>query len=295
MNTKYLLIILSILLIFSCDDIPIDTNSTGTISGNILNRTTNTPISGVLVTTTPGSGTSLTTDEGFFTIENIEQGNYTVYAFKEAFELSKTNISIFENTTTEVSVLLDDDTIESGSITGTIYDSNGNTVSFVNMSTIPGTIAVVSNSSGCFSIIDIPVGEYSVIASNPNFVSSSISITVTEDKTTQADFVISKNIEVNNDPSIPQYTTPIDGTTNTPISLTLEWSCSDPDGDVLSYDIYFWEEGNSSNKILSDVSLSTYTIPTSLKHDATYFWMVTANDSVGGFRVSPIWSFTTLP
>lgn len=156
-------------------------------------------------------------------------------------------------------------------------------------------MAVVSNDFGIFSIADIPVGNYSVIASKPDFISSNISISVTENNTVQADFVISKDLGVNNDPSIPRYTTPVDRTNNNPVSLTLEWSCSDPDGDALNYDIYFWEEGDNSSQMLFNFPLNTFTIPITLKNSTTYFWMVIANDSVGGIGISPIWSFKTTP
>lgn len=190
MKTKHLfiLIILSV-TILSCEDLPINPFQSGTLTGTILDENTSIPVEEVLITTVPGSGTGFTNASGEFTIENIKTGNYSVYAFKDGYSLSSTNISITADIESDITILLENG-IATGSITGNIYDISG-TVSFANISTSPGTMAVISDAAGNFNIADIPIGEYEITASKPGYVTKSLPISVNEDSTTQSDFVLS--------------------------------------------------------------------------------------------------------
>lgn len=49
---------------------------------------------------------------------------------------------------------------------------------------------------------------------------------------------------VNHLPAAPSNPYPVDNAMNVPIDVTLSWGCSDPDGDSLTYDIYFGTKGN---------------------------------------------------
>jgi len=96
---------------------------------------------------------------------------------------------------------------------------------------------------------------------------------------------------VNSRPSIPNDPNPADGATDVPINVTLSWSCSDPDGDTLTYDIYF---GTSTTPLLvkSDHTSTTYN-PRTLDFGTTYYWKIVAKDGKGGVTEGPVWSFTT--
>ncbi|MCH8986644.1 BACON domain-containing protein, partial [Patescibacteria group bacterium] len=73
---------------------------------------------------------------------------------------------------------------------------------------------------------------------------------------------------------------------------TLRWTCTDPDGDALKYDVYF--DTNSSPRItVTDQSTTSYS-PGLLKYSETYFWKIAAKDSHGHETSSPIWKFTTI-
>ena len=92
-------------------------------------------------------------------------------------------------------------------------------------------------------------------------------------------------------PNTPSNPNPANGATGVDVDITLSWSCSDPDGDALTYDIYF---GTSSNPPLvkSNHTSTTYNLGT-LDYGTTYYWKVVAKDSKGGTTSSPVWSFTT--
>ncbi len=95
---------------------------------------------------------------------------------------------------------------------------------------------------------------------------------------------------VNRAPAVPTPIAPPDGAVNVPLTETLAWECSDPDGNPLVYDVAF---GTSTRPPL--VSAGTpYTthIPGLLCPHTTYHWAITAADGLS-LTASPVYSFTT--
>ena len=98
---------------------------------------------------------------------------------------------------------------------------------------------------------------------------------------------------MNNPPSIPSSPKPSDNSSNQPLTLTLSWECDDPDGDSLTYDVYFETSDVSMSEIASDHKGSTLT-KSNLAYGTTYYWKVVAKDSKGATRESPVWRFSTI-
>ncbi len=74
-------------------------------------------------------------------------------------------------------------------------------------------------------------------------------------------------------------------------SVTLVWDSYDPDGDTLTYDVYF---GTDSNPKMVSTNQSGKSIGKSnLSHNTTYYWKVVAKDNHGGVTEGPLWKFTT--
>jgi len=98
-------------------------------------------------------------------------------------------------------------------------------------------------------------------------------------------------ITPNTPPKAPSNPIPSNDATNVSITSLLSWTCTDPDGDTLTYDIYF---GTSSNPPLvkSEHTSTTYNLGT-LDYGTTYYWKIVAKDGKGGVTEGPIWSFTT--
>ncbi len=92
-------------------------------------------------------------------------------------------------------------------------------------------------------------------------------------------------------PAIPSEPSPEDGAVDQPTSLVLKWNCEDPDGDVLTYTLYF---GISENPPLKadNISVSEYSI-SDLDYSTKYYWKVVARDEKGEETEGPVWSFTT--
>jgi len=74
-------------------------------------------------------------------------------------------------------------------------------------------------------------------------------------------------------------------------SVLLKWTCSDPDGDALVYDVYFGTE--SDPELCSESQARQSYDSGELQSYARYYWRVVAKDCQGHSTGSPVWSFAT--
>jgi hypothetical protein len=102
---------------------------------------------------------------------------------------------------------------------------------------------------------------------------------------------ISGSTSSNNPPNAPSNPSPANGATNVDVNASLSWTCSDPDGDPLTYDIYF---GTSSSPPLvqSNWASTTYS-PGTMSYNTVYYWRIVAEDNYGASTSGPVWHFTT--
>jgi len=84
---------------------------------------------------------------------------------------------------------------------------------------------------------------------------------------------------------------PSNGATGININTDIKWSCTDPDGDPLTYDIYFSTDTNPTLK-KPDHTSTTYDQGT-MNYLTKYYWKIVAKDDKGATTEGPIWSFTT--
>ena len=95
----------------------------------------------------------------------------------------------------------------------------------------------------------------------------------------------------NNPPNEPGNPFPPNKAKNVGIYVNFSWSCSDPNGDSLTYDVYF---GTTSfpTKVSSNQSEKNFN-PGKLDNDVEYYWRIVAWDDKGASTQGPLWSFTT--
>jgi hypothetical protein len=102
--------------------------------------------------------------------------------------------------------------------------------------------------------------------------------------------------EANHAPGVPTIDTaggaPDDGETGCSISETLHWQCSDPDGDALTYDVYFGQT-NPPVAVSTGQAAMSYD-PGALQYDTDYYWKIVAEDQDNETASSDVWSFTTM-
>lgn len=92
-------------------------------------------------------------------------------------------------------------------------------------------------------------------------------------------------------PSLRMKESPVYGGTEQPLSVTITWSSSDPDGDSLVHDVYFGTT-LSPVQVASDLVDTSYTA-TDLNHATKYYWRIVARDSTGRQATISTRSFTT--
>ena len=93
-------------------------------------------------------------------------------------------------------------------------------------------------------------------------------------------------------PSIPSSPSPANNDSLVQLTADLSWSCNDPEGETITYNIYF---GNNQTPplIANNWNSNIYNL-SSLANAITYYWKIVANDGHENATASPIWKFTTV-
>ena len=96
----------------------------------------------------------------------------------------------------------------------------------------------------------------------------------------------------NNAPNPPATPRPYDGAYEQLITASIAWEGGDPDGDGVTYDIYF---GVEDDPPLAASGIATlYWMPEAvLEFNTNYRWRIIARDQFGLETAGPVWSFLT--
>jgi len=101
-----------------------------------------------------------------------------------------------------------------------------------------------------------------------------------------------ENNPANQPPIPPSNPQPENGSTTISNDTSLSWSCSDPDNDPLTYDVYFGTEPTPP-QVATGIADTFYT-PGTLEYATTYYWQIVAHDDHGNSTEGEVWSFTTV-
>ena len=96
---------------------------------------------------------------------------------------------------------------------------------------------------------------------------------------------------INDPPNVPNNPSPSDGETNVTVETIISWTGGDPDGDDVTYDVYFGDI--SPPPLVFDNQSSTNYDPGTLDLFTTYYWQIIAWDEYSTPTIGPIWEFTT--
>jgi len=190
-----------------------------------------------------------------------------------------------------------EDTIEPsfvGSLNGVVLDKLTNTpIQDVEISTIPATNEVFTNSSGEFLINNLPVGEYTLVAKSTGYVSGNVKLNITKNSATE----VTMKLAATNLVALPaENPSPSNNSKEQPLSINLQWEVIDAtEQDALSYNIVVYEDNeNTPFKEIFDYPDTSLVIE-GLAYNANYFWQVNVMSSTGNIANGDIWTFQTLP
>ncbi|MBN3036181.1 MAG: hypothetical protein JW861_11390 [Bacteroidales bacterium] len=105
-------------------------------------------------------------------------------------------------------------------------------------------------------------------------------------------FTVRCMMSLNQPPYPPENPNPSDGASDQSINVQLSWSCTDPENDPLSFDVYFGTI-NPPSQVSSGLTVATYD-PGTLSYSTTYYWKIVAHDDHGNMTEGMVWTFSTM-
>ena len=161
------------------------TGSVGTITG-VVTSIEGSSISGATVAYSGGSTT--TNSAGSYTLANVPVGSITLTASAPGYQSSTHSATVTANNTTTSNFTLTPATAQTGSISGQVKSSTGVAIAGAAVSYSGGT--ATTNSSGNFSLTGVAAGTLALTASANGYLSASLSVKVTANTTTTANFTL---------------------------------------------------------------------------------------------------------
>lgn len=97
----------------------------------------------------------------------------------------------------------------------------------------------------------------------------------------------------NTPPSKPVAKQPGNKATNLQNRIRFEWDASDPDGDLLMYDLYVGEKPDNLRLIAQNLTEKVYDYARLFEFSKTYYWKVVVKDGYNDPVDGDVWEFTT--
>jgi uncharacterized protein (TIGR02145 family) len=179
-----------------------------------------------------------------------------------------------------------------GSIQGKVlYGLTGAGIPNVSVQTIPPSSAVLTSTTGDFTIDEAETGTYTVIASKNTYTEGRITVTVTAGETTTANLLM--NDSIGQIPSTPALSNPLNNSVFVPLPITCVWNASTG---ATSYTLQISASSEFGNYEFNQSGLiGTSRLVTGLKNFRQYYWRVSATNSFGTTGYSEVFNFNTEP
>ena len=202
-----------------------------------------------------------------------------------------------------IEVISDDEGFDQVCITGDLEDLinsfallSGGLGHFLHIGSSVASALDLSSTFAC--LLDATVGEITSELINANFDTDAdyTYCFFEDDNDDELPIMYVTDVETgtNNPPNSPFSPNPSDNATNISVSSNLSWNCSDPDGDPLTYDVYFGTDSTPDygELVSTNQSGTSYNLNT-LNNATTYYWKIVAKDNNGNETTGDTWQFTT--
>ncbi|HET9838380.1 MAG TPA: carboxypeptidase regulatory-like domain-containing protein [Candidatus Angelobacter sp.] len=156
----------------------------GNVTGSVVNSS-NEGLSGATVTAA-GLNT-VTAADGSYALNNLPAGSTTITASLTGFQSNSTSVTVVAATTTAAPTITL--TSNSGSITGTVTSAAGGAIASASVGYGGGT--ATTDSTGRYTLNNVPVGAVQLVASASGFQSATQNVTVNGGATSTANFTLS--------------------------------------------------------------------------------------------------------
>ncbi|WP_119843410.1 carboxypeptidase regulatory-like domain-containing protein [Reichenbachiella sp. MSK19-1] len=182
---------------------------------------------------------------------------------------------------------------EKGSISGTVLQAGtGNPLEGVEITTVPSSSVLFTDSLGFFIFPEVETGNYSVRANLNNYNTEISSISVFSDSESSTTLTMSPVAGLLVSSANP---TPADNQDKVNVEVQLNWQNMNDSTFVVSYDVEVLES-NSSTPFLQISGLTdTLLVLENLKFSTQYFWQVSTKNKEGEIQYSEVWKFKTIP
>ncbi|MFC4635765.1 carboxypeptidase regulatory-like domain-containing protein [Dokdonia ponticola] len=181
-----------------------------------------------------------------------------------------------------------------GGLTGTVLSSEDNMpLSNVKITTNPSSSTAFTDDNGFFSLLNIAVDDYSVMAELEGYDTAFEGAAVIPDEIATVAFELDLSNTDNDPPTAPSLLLPLDGADDLESEVMFVWSASESDAEELTYDL---ELRNAFTNEIENYTIeqdTTFTV-NDLDLGATYFWQVTVSDDDNSPVSSTISEFSTL-
>ena len=285
-------LIVSFLFISACSDNATNAPASGSINGLVVNAKDQAPVKGVNITTDPVTVSILSDAEGKFEIKDLQEGEYSIIASKLNFVTNTVKVKVNSGKATSTVIVLTDTAGQSiGSIEGTVINAvTSLPVSGVSISTEPASTTVATDSNGKFLLQYLAPGHYNINAKKLDYNSVLQSVEVLGGKTVTVVINITDKKSTNTPPDKPVLLEPYHNEIVVDSNITLKWTCDDPDGDALKYDVMLSENNPPDKFIAKNITANQlmYILP---KDSAAYYWKIIAKDKYDTFSESDVYRF----
>ena len=146
--------------------------TTGTLTGQVTN-TSGAPLANAQVTA--GSASAQTLPDGTYTLESVAAGSVTVTAALAGYQSASQSVRVTAGADTSVPAI-QLTPVSPGSITGSVVDTKGNGIGGASIA--GAGLTVSTNTSGAYTLSNVPAGSVTLTASAAGFQSATETVTV---------------------------------------------------------------------------------------------------------------------